>query len=236
MSFAIFANEIRRFPVLTREEELALAIKFKTNSCLESAKKLVQCNLRFVVKVAHEFKHYGFDLLDLVQEGTIGLMRAVRKFDPYKGVKLITYAVSWIRVYIREFIIKTWAVVKIGTTGKEKNNFFKPQTEESEMSTRKLPYVPIDEDTINFIKDDRLNPEEAVIALDEEKTAQDIAVKALSQLSEREQLIVYHRVMSDDIKTRVELAEELSISAERVRQIENNALYKLRRQLDGGQN
>jgi RNA polymerase sigma-32 factor len=120
-----YMAEISRFSILTADEEFRLAVRLKKNNDMEAAEKLVVSNLRFVVKIAHEYRNYGLKLADLVQEGNIGLMHAVKKFDPYKGYRLISYAVWWIRAYIQNYIIKSWSLVKIGTTQAQRKLFFK---------------------------------------------------------------------------------------------------------------
>ncbi|MCF8053887.1 MAG: RNA polymerase factor sigma-32 [Deltaproteobacteria bacterium] len=120
-----YFTEINRFPLLTPQEEFELAVSFKRDSDMLAAEKLVVSNLRFVVKIAMEYDSHGMKLADLIQEGNIGLMHAVKKFDPYKGYRLISYAVWWIRAYIQNFIIKTWSLVKIGTTQTQRKLFFK---------------------------------------------------------------------------------------------------------------
>ncbi len=120
-----YMAEINRFAILTAEEEFRLAVKLKKFNDMEAAEKLVVSNLRFVVKIAHEYRNYGIKLADLIQEGNIGLMHAVKKFDPYKGYRLISYAVWWIRAYIQNYIIKSWSLVKIGTTQAQRKLFFK---------------------------------------------------------------------------------------------------------------
>jgi RNA polymerase sigma-32 factor len=120
-----YMGEIRRFPLLTREEEQELAIKLRDEEDLEAAHKLVTSNLRFVVKVAMEYRSYGARTLDLVQEGNVGLMHAVRKFDPARGYRLITYAVWWIRAYIQSHLLKGYSLVKIGTTQAQRRIFFR---------------------------------------------------------------------------------------------------------------
>ena len=112
----LYIAEINRFPLLTAEEEFKLAMRLKKDNDMEAAEKLIVSNLRFVVKIAHEYRSYGFKLSDLVQEGNIGLIHAVKKFDPEKGYRLISYAVWWIRAYIQNYLIKSWSLVKIGTT------------------------------------------------------------------------------------------------------------------------
>lgn len=121
----LYIAEINRFPILTADEEFKLAVRFKKQKDLKAAEKLVTSNLRFVVKIAYEYNNYGIKLVDLIQEGNIGLMHAVKKFDPYKGFRLISYAVWWIRAYIQNFIIRSWSIVKIGTTQAQRKLFFK---------------------------------------------------------------------------------------------------------------
>lgn len=121
----IYIAEINRFPLLTPEEEFALAMRLKKDNDLQAAEKLIVSNLRFVVKIAHEYRNYGFKLTDLIQEGNIGLIHAVKKFDPEKGYRLISYAVWWIRAYIQNYLIKSWSIVKIGTTQAQRKLFFK---------------------------------------------------------------------------------------------------------------
>lgn len=121
----IYIAEINRFSILTAEEEFKLAVQLRKENSMEAAEKLVVSNLRFVVKIAHEYKNYRVKLVDLIQEGNIGLMHAVKKFDPYKGYRLISYAVWWIRAYIQNYIIKSWSIVKIGTTQAQRKLFFK---------------------------------------------------------------------------------------------------------------
>jgi len=125
LSTQSYLRQINLLPLLTPEEEFKLAARYRKYNDREAAEKLVTSNLRFVVKVALEYKTYGIKLLDLIQEGNIGLMMAVKKFNPYKGYRLISYAVWWIRAYIQNFIIRSWSLVKIGTTQAEKKLFYK---------------------------------------------------------------------------------------------------------------
>src|SRR5512139_2768355 len=120
-----YLREINPLPLLTPEKEFKLAVRYRKYNDREAAEELVTSNLRFVVKVAFEYKTYGIKLLDLIQEGNIGLMMATMKFNPYKGYRFISYAVWWIRAYIQNFIIKTWSLVKIGTTQAQKKLFYK---------------------------------------------------------------------------------------------------------------
>jgi RNA polymerase sigma-32 factor len=121
----LYMAEINRFAILTADEEFRLAVRLRKFNDMDAAEKLVVSNLRFVVKIAHEYRNYGIKLADLVQEGNIGLMHAVKKFDPYRGYRLISYAVWWIRAYIQNYIIKSWSLVKIGTTQAQRKLFFK---------------------------------------------------------------------------------------------------------------
>jgi RNA polymerase sigma-32 factor len=128
-----YLNEIRRYPLLTKDEELALAKKYYETKDPTAAQALITSNLRFVVKVAAEYSKFGARMIDLIQEGNMGLMHAVRDFNPYKGVRLITYAVWWIRGYIQEYLMKQYSMVKIGTTQNQKKLFYQLQREKREL-------------------------------------------------------------------------------------------------------
>ncbi len=123
-SLELYLSEINRFPLLTVEEEQRLARSYRDVEDTRAAHRLVTANLRFVVKVAYEYRSYGFRMADLIQEGNIGLMKAVQKFDPDKGIRLISYAVWWIRAYIQNYILKSWSLVKLGTTQAQRKLFF----------------------------------------------------------------------------------------------------------------
>ena len=124
-SLRLYMNEIRRFPLLNEDDEHHYAVAFFEGKDLTAAHNLITSNLRFVVKVAYEFRHYGLKMLDLIQEGNIGLMMAVKKYNPYKGIRLISYAVWWIKAYIQNHIISSWSLIKIGTTQAQRKLFFK---------------------------------------------------------------------------------------------------------------
>jgi RNA polymerase sigma-32 factor len=132
-SLRLYMNEIRKFPLLSEEEEHRYAVSFFEDKELSVAHSLITSNLRFVVKVAFEFRHYGLKMLDLIQEGNIGLMMAVRKFNPYKGIRLISYAVWWIKAYIQNHIISSWSLLKIGTTQAQRKLFFKLRQAKSDI-------------------------------------------------------------------------------------------------------
>src|SRR5689334_24366663 len=123
-SLELYLSEINQFPLLTVEEEQNLARLYRRKGDSRAAHRLVTANLRFVVKVAYEYRSYGFKMADLIQEGNIGLMKAVQKFDPDKGIRLISYAVWWIRAYIQNHILKNWSLVKLGTTQAQRRLFF----------------------------------------------------------------------------------------------------------------
>ncbi|BDG06835.1 RNA polymerase sigma factor RpoH [Anaeromyxobacter oryzae] len=123
-SLELYLSEINRFPLLSVEDEQRLAREFRKDADTRAAHRLVTANLRFVVKVAYEYRSYGFKMADLIQEGNIGLMKAVQKFDPDKGIRLISYAVWWIRAYIQNYILKSWSLVKLGTTQAQRKLFF----------------------------------------------------------------------------------------------------------------
>jgi RNA polymerase sigma-32 factor len=260
----IYIAEINRHPILSADEEFRFAVKFKKYNDLEAAEKLVVSNLRFVVKIAHEYRNYGIKLADLIQEGNIGLMHAVKKFDPYKGYRLISYAVWWIRAYIQNFIIKSWSLVKIGTTQAQRKLFFKlgqakkklealsqrnpefaeiaeslgvKETEIAEMDQR-LTYrdLSLDAyisgegetshlDSLTYKGEDQ---ETSLIKKEETEIVKRNIAGALTNLNERESYIVRHRIMTDSPKTLQEIGNKYNITRERARQIEKQALKKLR--------
>ena len=133
-----YFQAIDRHPLLTKDEEVSLAKRKRDHGDLAAAHRLVNCNLRFVVKIAHEYEGYGMRLDDLVQEGNVGLIKAVQRFDPDRGVRLISYAVWWIRAYVQNFIISSWSLVKVGTTQTQRRLFFKLRSERNE-TTRRFP-------------------------------------------------------------------------------------------------
>lgn len=128
-----YISEISNYPVLSRKEEYELAMKYKKDGDLEAARKLVSSNLRFVVKIANEYRNYGINVMDLIQEGNIGLMQAVKGFDPTRGYRLISYAVWWIRAYIQNHLIKSWSLVKVGTSQAQRKLFYKLRSTKQKM-------------------------------------------------------------------------------------------------------
>jgi len=259
-----YISEINQFPLLTPEEEFSLAVRLKKFNDMAAAEKLVVSNLRFVVKVAHEYRNYGIKLSDLIQEGNIGLMHAVKKFDPYKGYRLISYAVWWIRAYMQNYIIKTWSLVKIGTTQVQRKLFFKlgqakkklealshknPEFAEiaaslgvksgeiQEMDLRMTnrdvsldAYINDDSDAthIDYLTYDGENQEAALIKKEETEIVSRHIAGALAKLTEKEKFIIKQRVMADNPMTLQEIGDRYKITRERARQIEKQALKKLR--------
>ena len=260
----IYIAEINRFSILTAEEEFKLAVRLKKYNDMAAAEKLVVSNLRFVVKIAHEYRNYGLKLSDLVQEGNIGLMHAVKKFYPYKGYRLISYAVWWIRAYMQNYIIKSWSLVKIGTTQAQRKLFFKlnqakkrlqglsqknpefaeiaeslgvrvSEIEEMDLrlSNRDLSldaYVSDEgESTHNdYLTYDGEDQEMALIKKEEMDLVKRNIAGALANLNEKETYIIKNRVMTDSPKTLQEIGNKYNITRERARQIEKQALKKLR--------
>jgi RNA polymerase sigma-32 factor len=137
-----YMAEVARHPVLTREEEHALAVRYHETGDVDAAYKLVASNLRLVVKIAHEYRRTAFQLLDLIQEGNMGLMQAVKKYDPWKGVKLSSYAAWWIRAYIIRFVMENWRMVKLGTTQAQRKLFFNLARERQKLLARGIDPTP----------------------------------------------------------------------------------------------
>lgn len=261
-SFSLYISEIRRFTTLSPEEEHRLAVKFYEEKDLESAHRLITSNLRFVVKIAAEYRSYGVKMLDLVQEGNIGLMMAVRKFDPYKGFRLISYAVWWIRAYIQNHIISVWSLLKIGTTQAQRKLFFKlgqaknairnmtgaedmeataltldvTESEVVEMGERMRGEYSLDAEIpdgdgytlLEGLADDRRNQEELLADHEEHALLKKEITAAMGNLNEKERFIIERRVTADDPMTLQEIADTFAISRERVRQIEEAALRKMK--------
>lgn len=137
-----YLSEIARYPLLSREEEHALAVHYRETGDLEAARQLIASNLRLVVKIANEYRRSAFQLLDLVQEGNMGLMQAVKKYDPFKGVKLSSYAAWWIRAYIIRFVMENWRMVKLGTTQAQRKLFFNLAKERQKLLARGVEPTP----------------------------------------------------------------------------------------------
>lgn len=139
---ARYIQEVLKYPVLSKEQEFELAVRYHKHKEVEAAHKLVVSNLRFVIKIANEYANYGLKLLDLIQEGNIGLMRAVKTYNPYKDTRLITYAVWWIRSYIHDYIQRNWSMVKIGTTQAQRKLFYRLRQEKALLEQLDIEETP----------------------------------------------------------------------------------------------
>lgn len=261
-----YMSEISNYPVLSREEEYKLAMKYKNDGDLDAARKLVSSNLKFVVKVANEYKNYGFNTMDIIQEGNIGLMHAVKGFDPEKGYRIISYAVWWIRAYIQNYIIKSWSLVKVGTTQAQRKLFYKLRSTKNQMELGDGNLSPEDykelADKLNvsdaaviemdkrmgskdfsldaeikgdtelshmdFLADDEVNQEDLITKVEQQEIVKAGMLEALKTLKDRERYIIENRVLADKPLTLEELGDKYNISRERVRQIENAALKKMK--------
>ena len=268
-SLESYIMQINRLPLLSQEEEFELAVKYRKHNDLDAVQKLITSNLRFVVKVAFEYKSYGIKILDLIQEGNIGLMMAVKKFDPYKGYRFISYAIWWIRAYIQNFIIKNWSLVKIGTTQAQKKLFYKigkvrkalESNQENEkkyevlandmdvakediiemeqrMSSRDLSLdAPFDDNQelshFDLLKETSPNQEEVLGEEEEKKILEGEVQDAMKRLTEKEEYVIKNRIMADSPLTLQEIGNHLKLSRERVRQIESEALKKLKKEMSG---
>ncbi|NDH49391.1 MAG: RNA polymerase sigma factor RpoH [Proteobacteria bacterium] len=261
-SLQVYLNSIADIPVLSAIEEQKLAEKFYRDGDLEAAQSLIVANLKFVVHIAKSYKGYGINLSDLIQEGNVGLMKAVKRFDPTLGVRLISFAVHWIKAEIHEYILKNWKLVKIATTKAQRKLFFnlrkskknlgwlsKEETKrlaldlgvkesdvmemEKRMSSNDVSFDPLEDSDdeftpSSFVTDEAINPSLIIENEDYESTSQARLLESLDLLDQRSKDIVQKRWLNENKATLHELADAYQVSAERIRQIENQALLKLR--------
>ena len=252
-SIQSYLCDINRFPVLSQEEEYKIAERYYREKGLDDAKKLVTSNLRYVVKIALEYRNYGCRIADLIQEGNIGLMVAVKKFNPYKGFRLITYATWWIKSFIQDFILKTTGLVKRGSKALKRKLFYKkgPGNDEDGLSGahdrpdriddgEAYPYeLSLDNPVagngrtthLDMLCDTRPGQEETASVREEQALARREIKNALSNLNDKERLIIENRVMADSPESLQNLGDRLGLTRERVRQIEAQALKKLEKTL-----
>jgi RNA polymerase sigma-32 factor len=254
-------------PVLSAEEERTLALQLQQDNDLDAARQLVMSHLRFVVRVARGYSGYGLALGDLIQEGNIGLMKAVKRFDPDVGVRLVSFAVHWIRAEIHEFILRNWRIVKVATTKAQRKLFFNLRR-----AKKRLGWLNRDE--VNAVAEDLGVKPETVLEMESRLSGQDIGfdltgseddgdarqfapaayltdesndpaltieqhdwrqrstsslLEALAQLNERSRIILEERWLAEDKTTLQALATRFDVSAERIRQLEKNALNKLKK-------
>jgi RNA polymerase sigma-32 factor len=263
-SLDAYISAVHRIPVLTHDEEQALARRFNEENDLSSAKQLVMSHLRFVVHVARGYSGYGLQLGDLIQEGNIGLMKAVKRFDPDQGVRLVSFAVHWIRAEMHEFILRNWRIVKVATTKAQRKLFFNlrkskkrlgwmnaeevrvvardlgvPEATvremESRLSGRDIGFeAPADADDDArpapeaFLVDDGADPYDNVSEADQADNQMETLSTALAKLDDRSRDIIQRRWLNEDKTTLQDLADEYGVSAERIRQVEANAMKKMR--------
>lgn len=260
-----YIRQINSVPMLTGEEEQALALRLEQQNDLAAAQQLIMSNLRFVVKIARGYSGYGLPLSDLIQEGNIGLMKAVKRFSADHDVRLISYAVHWIKSEIHEFVLRNWRIVKIATTKPQRKLFFKlrsskkrlgwfsndevndvaktlgvkPKTVlemESRLSGCDITFDPLSDDADDehhftpaaYLTDERDDPAQMLERDDSRSQKLDIMADSLLTLDERSKDIIQRRWLNEDKATLHELADEYQVSAERIRQIEKNALGKMR--------
>ena len=260
-----YIQEVNKIPVLTLEEEQDYARRYRDNDDIEAARRMVLAHLRFVVHVAKGYTGYGLALGDLIQEGNIGLMKAVKRFDPDHGVRLVSFAVHWIRAEMHEFILRNWRIVKVATTKAQRKLFFnlrkskkrlgwlnyeevhavakdlgvKPEVVlemESRLSGQdvgfdlppnaddEIPYVA----PVAYLESKSRNPEMELESSDLTNHNNTPLYAGLDQLDERSQDIIRCRWLQDAKMTLQELANRYGVSAERIRQLEANALRKMR--------
>ena len=266
--FAQYLREIQKFPILTPEQEYEYAVRFARNNDKEAGKILIQSHLRLVVKIAYKFKNYGLPASDLVAEGNIGLIQALKKFEPEKGFRFSTYAMWWIRAFIQDYVLRSWSMVKIGTTSAQKKLFFNLNKikkklginhNENQISSENIAKIAndlnvskeevLDMDSRLTQSDKSLNskfnddeteigdqmsdnsPSQEEIAIKNQEISRQKALfkKAFDQLNDREKEIILKRQLIDDPQTLEELSQYFKVSRERIRQIEENAIKKIKK-------
>ena len=260
-----YIQAVSRIPVLTVEQERQLAEKLHYRNDLDAARQLVMSHLRFVVHIARSYRGYGLSEADLIQEGNLGLMKAVKRFDPERGVRLVSFAVHWIKAEIHEFILRNWRIVKVATTKAQRKLFFNLRGQkkqlgwlsqkeaeavaadlgvdvrevrnmEGRLSAYDVAYdSPVDADEeagwqapANQLNDRQQDPALMVENADWQRSSEQALHLALSDLDERSRDILNRRWLAEDKATLHELAAQYGVSAERIRQLEQNAMKKLR--------
>jgi RNA polymerase sigma-32 factor len=259
-----YIDRVSQIPVLSKDDEIALAVRFRSEADLDSARQLVLSHLRFVVHIARGYLGYGLPMGDLVQEGNVGLMKAVKRFDPTVGVRLVSFAVHWIRAEIHEYVLRNWRLVKVATTKSQRKLFFNlrkmkknlawlseaetaavardlgvdvadVREMEQRLSARDMSFDPTpesdEEETYSpamYLPASNADPAIEVENEEWEEDSTERLSMALEKLDERSRSILQRRWMTDNKATLHELADEYGISAERVRQVESNAINKLK--------
>lgn len=259
-----YVQAVSAFSILTVEQEQELAHDLCNNGNLDAARKLVMAHLRFVVHIARSYNGYGLPLGDLIQEGNVGLMKAVKRFNPDKGVRLVSFAVHWIKAEIHEFILRNWRIVKIATTKAQRKLFFNLRGAKKrlawlsndeaaavasdlgveikhvrEMEGRLASYDAAfdagedddDESYVapaHYLEDNRYNPAAQLEDSNWEETNVNGLELAMEKLDDRSRTILQRRWLNDDKATLHDLAAEYGVSAERIRQLEKNAMNKVK--------
>ncbi len=267
-SIDAYISAAYHIPVLTPDEERELAERLRDHDDMAAARRLVLSHLRFVIRIARGYLGYGLPLPDLIQEGSLGLMKAVRRFEPDMGVRLVSFAVHWIRAEIHEYILRNWRIVKVATTKAQRKLFFnlrsakkrlgwfsrqevegvaqelgvKPETVlemESRLANQDLAFDGDDNDDdegpsapATFLPDMRMEPAGALERADTETDRRDRLYNALQGLDDRSKTILQARWLTEKKQTLHELAQQFGVSAERIRQIEKNAMKKMRVHLE----
>jgi len=264
-SLDAYINYVNQIPMLSQTEEQELALRLQKTSDLNAAKQLVLSHARFVVRIAKGYMGYGLPLSDLIQEGNIGLMKAVKRFNPAIGVRLVTFAVHWIKAEMHEFILRNWRIVKIATTKAQRKLFFnlrtmkkrlgwftneevsavaedlgvEPETVremEMRLSASDASFDMHDDETeenetsvpAGYLEDLRFNPAKELETINSSEQSEISLHKALSKLDPRSQHILSARWLNDEKATLQDLANKYDVSAERIRQLEKNAMQKLK--------
>ena len=269
-NLAFYLQEIKKFPILSPEEEFMLAKRFKEHGDTKAAHKLVTSHLRLVAKIAMGYRGYGLPITDLISEGNVGIMRAVKKFDPDKGFRLATYAMWWIRAQIQEYVLHSWSLVKIGTTAAQKKLFFnlkklKNQLESfddkglSPENAREIATkLNVKEAEVNEMNNRLFGGDQSLNApvnneadtewqdtLTDKDTTQDVNYEnqdellyrkklfsdAFDILNTREKEILTLRKLQDNPKKLEELSKKYKVSRERIRQIEEKAIEKIKKEI-----
>ena len=256
-----YIKEVSKYPILSREEEKKLSILYYEQKDKKALKILVQSNLRFVVKVAGQYSKFGSKLIDLIQEGNIGLLKAVNEFNPYKGVRLISYAVWWIKGAIQEYLMKQHSIVRIGTTPAQKKLFYLlrkenlpnpgtpidtlllsdhlgiPQKEIISMQSRlkskdvSLDVHPRQHNRMDVQEDEPIQLDEQYINQQEIQFLRKSIKKLQPQLNKKELYILKHRILSEEPKTLQEIGQFFNVTRESIRQIESKLIKKIKEQV-----
>ena len=264
-SIESYISSVNQVPILSLEEEQVLARRLRDEGDIEAARRLVMSHLRFVVKIARGYSGYGLQQADLIQEGNVGLMKAVKRFNPDVGVRLVSFAVHWVRAEMHEFILKNWRIVKIATTKAQRKLFFNLRSSkkrlgwlnqdevhavakdlgvkpsevmemEKRMSNYDAPFdILADDDETDsvyapayYLENKSVGPEELIETSQLKEESQNALHTALDLLDDRSKDIIAKRWLAENKATLHELAAVHDVSAERIRQIESNAMKKLR--------